>query len=259
MGKNASNIGVRSELGRLPLIYNIISTICKYRMQLEYHTDGDLLFHAFKSQLRLNSNSYNTLTYSKFTKEVFQELGFPTIPMIKSNTIKRTLNSLVKPVMDNCRKYYINWFKDKLASLKNSEESKLQIFTLLKGQYQYECFLDHTPFGKYIARFKLSAHNLPIERGRYTKPKTPRNLRMCTLCSSEVGNEIHAMFKYQNDDITGFCKKYMGRILKISPQINSLSDADKLLYLLKGVDTEIINITGEWLYNIDQAYKKRIV
>ena len=134
---------MRSEFGRLPLIYNIISTICKYRMRLEYHTDGDLLFHAFKSQHKLNSNSYNTLTYSKFTKEVFQELGFPTIPMIKSNTMKRSLNSLVKPVMDNCRKYYINWLKDKLASLKNSEESKLQIFTLLKGQYQYECFLDH--------------------------------------------------------------------------------------------------------------------
>ena len=76
----------------------------------------------------------------------------------------------------------------------------------------------------------------------------------------EVGNEIHAIFKCQNDDITGFRKKYMGRILKISPQIiDSLPDADKLLYLLKGVDTEIINITGEWLYNIDQAYKKRIV
>ena len=61
-------------------------------MRLEYHTDGDLLFHAFKSQLKLNSNSYNTLTYSKFTKEVFQELGFPTIPIIKSNTMKRTCN-----------------------------------------------------------------------------------------------------------------------------------------------------------------------
>ena len=74
-----------------------------------------------------------------------------------------------------------------------------------------------------------------------------------------MGNEIHAMFKCQNYDITGFRKKYMGRILKISPQINSLSDADKLLYLLKGVDTEIINITGELLYNIEQAYKKQIV
>ena len=82
---------------------------------------------------------------------------------------------------------------------------------------------------------------------------------MCTLCSSEVGNEIHTKFKCQNHYITGFRKKYMGRILKNSPQINSLPDADKLLYLLKGVDTEIINITGEWLYNIDQAYKKQIV
>ena len=96
-------------------------------------------------------------------------------------------NYIYKPVMDYCRKYYINWFKDKLASLKNSEESKLQIFTLLKGQYQYECFLDHAPFGKYIAGFRLSAHNLPIERGRYTKPKTPRNLRMCTLCHQKWG------------------------------------------------------------------------
>ena len=52
----------------------------------------------------------------------------------------------------------------------------------------------------------------------------------------------------------------MGRILTNSPQINSLSDTDKLLYLLKGVDTEIINTTGEWLYNTnsDQAYKKQL-
>ena len=59
--------------------------------------------------------------------------------------------------------------------------------------------------------------------------------------------------------LPGFRKKYMGRILKISPQINSLSDATKLLYLLKGVDTELINIIAEWLYNIDQTYKKQIV
>ena len=34
-----------------------------------------------------------------------------------------------------------------------------------------------------LARLRTSAHNLAIERGRYTRPLTPLEERVCTTCS----------------------------------------------------------------------------
>ena len=48
--KRASNLGVRSDLGRLPLMFNIICAVCKYRIRLESYGEDDLLYHALKSQ-----------------------------------------------------------------------------------------------------------------------------------------------------------------------------------------------------------------
>ena len=48
--KRASNLGVRSDPGRLPLMLNIICSVCKFRMRLESYGEDDLLYHALKSQ-----------------------------------------------------------------------------------------------------------------------------------------------------------------------------------------------------------------
>ena len=40
-----------------------------------------------------------------------------------------------------------------------------------------------------ITKFRVSSHNLIIETGRHTKPKTPRENRICKLCNNnEVGD-----------------------------------------------------------------------
>ena len=46
---------------------------------------------------------------------------------------------------------------------------------------------------KIITRWRLSCHPLRIEKGRYTKPKTPREDRKCLICD-EVDDEKHALF-----------------------------------------------------------------
>ena len=43
-----------------------------------------------------------------------------------------------------------------------------------------------------MARYRMSSHDLKIERGRYNNPITPINQRVCTRCkSNEVDDEIH--------------------------------------------------------------------
>ena len=44
-----------------------------------------------------------------------------------------------------------------------------------------------------ITRWRLSCHKLQIETGRYTVPITPRNERLCKICTV-VEDELHALF-----------------------------------------------------------------
>jgi hypothetical protein len=44
-----------------------------------------------------------------------------------------------------------------------------------------------------ITRWRLSCHSLRIETGRYTRPKTPRPERKCTICQI-LEDEHHALF-----------------------------------------------------------------
>ena len=54
-----------------------------------------------------------------------------------------------------------------------------------------------------ILRFKVGAHNLEVERGRYSRPRTPWNMRYCSRCSEShlnftdcpVDDEYHMIFE----------------------------------------------------------------
>jgi hypothetical protein len=98
-------------------------------------------------------------------------------------------------------------------------------------------------------------HYLPIERGRYHIPKLP-DMRICTLCKTGVGDEIHALFECQNEEIKSYNAQYIARMEIISSQIAHLSDKDKFIYIMKGIDLDILQITCEWLCKINNLYKK---
>ena len=45
-----------------------------------------------------------------------------------------------------------------------------------------------------MARYRMSSHDLKIERGRFNNPITPINQRICTRCeSNEIDDEIHLL------------------------------------------------------------------
>ena len=45
------------------------------------------------------------------------------------------------------------------------------------------------------SKFRVRNHNLKIETGRFTIPKTPEDLRICDHCSlNSVENEMHVLF-----------------------------------------------------------------
>ena len=80
-----------------------------------------------------------------------------------------------------------------------------------------------------LAKLRTSSHNLEIERGRHTRPVTPADLRICTVCNV-VEDEEHLLLhcvKYAEERNVLFSK-----IVIAFPDFNNLSSNDKLVFLI---------------------------
>ena len=75
---------------------------------------------------------------------------------------------------------------------------KLRTYQLFKKTHEFEPYLQITnsKLRSAIAKFRTSAHSLGIERGRYTKPKTPAEKRICNVCDHKaVEDEFHFLIQ----------------------------------------------------------------
>ena len=95
----------------------------------------------------------------------------------------------------------INHFKSGVLQRLNNhitENRKLNLYASFKTKYKSEPYLDYiTNFTvrSTLANLRLSARNLHIETGRFSKNKTPRDERCCPYCKtltiSAVENGVH--------------------------------------------------------------------
>ena len=82
-----------------------------------------------------------------------------------------------------------------------------------------------------MTRFRISAHNLAIERGRYTRPKpTPVEKRLCPYCPSAIQDEKHFLTtctRYHTE------RQHMyDEINKLCINFKSLTDDEKFSFLM---------------------------
>ena len=83
-----------------------------------------------------------------------------------------------------------------LSSLRRQiQDNKLYTFSNI---YSNVSLQDYLSFGlpkdktRELAKLRISAHDLLIERGRYFRPRIPRESRLCTSCN-EIEDEEHFM------------------------------------------------------------------
>ena len=95
-------------------------------------------------------------------------------------------------------------FKESIASIftqrwrKDIESSsKLCSYALVKKYFCVEPYILHIRGNHLItamARYRMSSHDLKIERGRFNNQITPKNQRICTRCElNEIDGEIHLL------------------------------------------------------------------
>ena len=171
--------------------------------------------------------------------------------------MKEKLNTFAHTVKKQCIDHFTNMVKSQLTAAKSDNGTKLSLYAHIKNDYKYESYLDSNhSYKNELSKFRLSSHWLPIERGRYARPKIDRIKRICIMCNKALGNEIHAMFRCTHPAIKNVTTRFLGEILDICPQLRNFSDKDRMVYLLKGSDTNILHPLFSWLGECNAVYKK---
>ena len=146
--------------------------------------------------------------------------------------------------------FIIAWKNDLFSDFrKKNHGNKLRTYRTFKSKFGTEAYLikcNNVFHRKYLARFRLSAHNLNIERLRYISPRVPPEDRICNQCNrNECEDEFHFLIK---------CDKY--NILRqdlfestalLYHTFCDMDDYKKFTWLCSSSDEYIIKLLGNFI------------
>ncbi|WP_215898157.1 hypothetical protein, partial [Acinetobacter baumannii] len=104
-------------------------------------------------------------------------------------------------------------FNDNREKKRKNQKNKLRTYCTFKIKYEKESYLENIKNieqRRALTKFRLSAHNLHIESGRYTN--TAPEKRTCFHCSKEIENEKHMLlecplYNTERNDLLKIIKK----------------------------------------------------
>ena len=96
-------------------------------------------------------------------------------------------------------------------------------------------------FRKNFCAFRISVHELEIERGRYTRPHKHPEDCLCPLCKKEVETEMHFLLICSH--LANVRKNFIISIVRKYANFLKLCTLDRMYFLLKSSDYEVITTT----------------
>ncbi len=241
----ASNMAVRGELGRYPIMCTIVISMVKYFVRLRSLPEERTL----KRIIIEIENGNIASSWWTTVSSILDNLGIDiNINMNDSQKVKLLLKEATDAVYCFYQDHYFNVLHDE------NQTKKLRTYRLFKDTYSYEPYLDilHNPvLRKNYTRFRISAHRLEIEVGRWKHVNLEN--RVCTSCINSVENETHFMF---------VCPKYVNERQELYRSTNNCNlfsstscNNEKLVTLMSSSVPEIVKATAKYIsisFNIHQ-------
>jgi hypothetical protein len=236
----AVNRETLAELGRYPLMVNIITRSIPYLVRLVNSPNHTLLGCAHKSGIECKSSSVYV------TNTILQQIdAHNTMPINASKYI-------VQAYSKKCKRWVQSVYNQSFFKSLKENDGKLIVYKEVKNVYRMEKYLTsviHPKFRKAITQIRLSSHKFPIEKGR--RDQVARVDRKCNKChKGVVGDELHVILECDNIYIQRLRFQYIIRITKIVKSFEQLGNKEKFLYLVHASDLNIINLIGEFFYNV---------
>jgi hypothetical protein len=214
------NIGARSEVGRLPLLYNIQKRSIRYWASISKRPDSiisrllsDESYKGIGIQEKMGSGAMNGCNLAKVSKA----------------TITHRHNFMTQ--------YETYWRQRVETSTKLSH-----FYYSFKMTHNPEKYLFNLPdpqSRRLFAAFRLGNHKLAVETQRYVRPKIPYEERKCQICQAEVENEIHFLFKCSGQGYKRARDEFVDSVAQSVKNFDLLSAVDKGFYLMTQEDPEI--------------------
>lgn len=108
--------------------------------------------------------------------------------------------------------YETGWLAHINKMYDHETSNKLRTYASFKKVFVPENYVFglHRSQRRHFSKLRISNHHLDIESGRYTRPITPREQRLCRSCNmNRIGDEIHFLLQcpyFHNERLTMFNK-----------------------------------------------------
>lgn len=223
-----SNIMARGEVGARPLLVDVIKRVISYISNIKVRK--------------------RTIAYSAYDYETKND----TVPnfntyVTKFNLSNQDLYVLQKgKVSSICQDNYDRRWGDDIRDSPKAVSYGIFKNTVSLEKYLYQ--IRNTKYRIALSRFRLSNHNLLIEKGRHMRPRLDRNERKCFLCKDVVEDEKHFITKcplYSKE------RNFLYQSLeKSSIHFNSLTtDEQKFIFIMTNEDTNVMNDLSKYICN----------
>ena len=239
--KKCSNFGVMSETGRIPIILDSFKASSNYWYRIQNMTSG-LLKDAYNEAKNIHEEggkSWFSAISNMF--DIMKTPGGNKYKMCSKSSVKHIIKT------DLTKLYTDIWYKHRGHLI--NENGKLRTYVQIKTNFGYEKYLDlidESKTRKTVTKFKISSHKLKIEFGRYTKPLTPIEERLCDKCDMrEVEDENHFF-----NNCTHFSEerlKLFDIIKESNINFHSLSPSNKIFWTFNCENKIILNSLGKFL------------
>ena len=185
--KQTPTPAIYGDTGRFPLIIRQHIKAVKYWCRILKLSRSHPVRNAYNMLLELDAIGFTN--WCSRIRSVLERTGLDQT--WESQNIGNTNKFMLSFKESIVRIFTQQWRKDIESS------SKLRTYALVKKCFCVEPYILHIRGNHLItamARYRMSSHDLNIERGRFNNPITPKNQRICTRCQlNEIDDEIHLL------------------------------------------------------------------
>ena len=251
VNQKSSNMAVRAELGRYPIMITVLANILCYRVRLESAECTGLLKESFLDDKMMADKGIQA--WYSCSDEILKmtKLDIATIQNLTTKTIRKKSIKTMKIVYDTY--FTTNIFNDTRKD--PNEKNKLRTFRQYKNTINYEPYLNINLPKTYITNYtkiRISAHKLNIETARYIKaPLNERTqlklkARQCTKCNLDA-DEDEAHFMLKCPKYNALRQEYLSKVFAFCKNTEILNEQQLFIWLMSNEDHYILTLTIKYI------------
>ena len=229
---HAPNLMIRGEFGVCPLMTDAITRSISFSKHLAENTTS-LVNQAFLYE-KDNNDKNNIL-------QLIRNYNLDVIPLLNT-TDPKVCNK--KTINGNCKSLYQNIWKNKVYDL-----PKAVSYNKFKLNYDPEKYISSVKNIKHkigLCRFRVSSHNLMIEKGRHYRPKLERHDRICPCCKLTVEDECH--FLTECPIYTNERNELYTTMRGSSRYFENMTNTDKFIFIMSNEDEFALQKLAKFIF-----------